>query len=69
MVENRSSVAGITAALLSRAGAFGRKGDYEHAVEDATQVIVLAPSPVAPSPVAYYKRALPLASPASIPQP
>ena len=49
----RSGVAGITAALLSRAGAFGRKGDYEHAIEDATQVIALAPSPVA-----YYTRAL-----------
>jgi tetratricopeptide (TPR) repeat protein len=49
----RSAVAGITAALLSRAGAFGQKGDYQHAVEDATQVIALAPSPVA-----YYTRAL-----------
>jgi tetratricopeptide (TPR) repeat protein len=49
----RSGVAGITAALLSRAGAFGQKGDYQHAVEDATQVIALAPSPVA-----YYTRAL-----------
>jgi tetratricopeptide (TPR) repeat protein len=48
-----SGVAGITAALLSRAGAFGQIGDYEHAVEDATQVIALAPSSVA-----YYTRAL-----------
>src|SRR3974390_2697135 len=48
----RSGVAG-SAALLSRAGAFGQKGDYEHAVEDATQVIALAPSPAA-----YYTRAL-----------
>jgi tetratricopeptide (TPR) repeat protein len=40
-------------ALLGRAGAFGQKGDYDHAIEDATRVIKRAPSPVA-----YYTRAL-----------
>lgn len=40
-------------ALLSRAGAFGQKGDFRHAIDDATRVIAIAPSGVA-----YYTRAL-----------
>jgi tetratricopeptide (TPR) repeat protein len=39
--------------LLSRAGAYGQKGDYRHAVEDAARSIKLEPSAEA-----YYTRAL-----------
>jgi tetratricopeptide (TPR) repeat protein len=39
--------------LLSKAGAYGQKGDYRHAVQDATRSIKLEPSAEA-----YYTRAL-----------
>jgi tetratricopeptide (TPR) repeat protein len=39
--------------LLSRAGAYGQKGDYRHAVEDTTRSIKLEPSAEA-----HYTRAL-----------
>ena len=40
-------------ALLSRANAFGQKGEYGRVVEDTTRVIKRTPSAVA-----YYTRAL-----------
>ena len=49
-----SAVARVEASiLLSRAAAFGQKGEYAHAIADTTRVLNLAPSPAA-----YYTRAL-----------
>jgi len=51
--RNSAVVRAEAFALLNRADAFGQKGDYVRAIEDVTRVIKQAPSPTA-----YYTRAL-----------